>query len=263
MAYDIVPDAFDEYLQMGATTARDNLLHFYNDEMELYGREFLRQRTYTNMEKLYARYELKHGFHGMIGSIDCMDWPWENCPNAFRAQFCTDDHASDPFIILEVLASQDLWICHAFFGVFGMNNDVNVLRLSPIFNDLKSGKALKVPFVANDLTYKRGYYLTDWIYPEWSVLMNSISNPGSNDHKRIMYKTAHEATQKDVERAFGVLKTKWKIIKQPARGMTLSKIKDIMYTCVILHNMIIKDQKQTISPKFYPEVQHRNDDMIP
>nr|GEW53083.1 protein ALP1-like [Tanacetum cinerariifolium] len=62
--------------------------------------------------------------------------------------------------------------------------------------------------------------LTDGIYPQWSVLIKSIKNPGMNDHKRILYKTKHEAARKDVERAFGVLKLKWKLIKYPACGMT-------------------------------------------
>ncbi|GJZ16071.1 ALP1-like protein isoform X1 [Tanacetum coccineum] len=65
------------------------------------------------------------------------------------------------------------------------NNDVNVLRQSPVLNDLKVGKAPEVPFVANDVTYKWGYYLTDGIYPEWVVLMKSISHQESNDVKRI------------------------------------------------------------------------------
>ncbi|GJY54208.1 ALP1-like protein [Tanacetum coccineum] len=39
----------------------------------------------------------------------------------------------------------------------------------------------------------------------------------TNDHKRILYKTKHEAARKDVERAFGVLKQKWKLIKHPAQ----------------------------------------------
>ncbi|GJV02957.1 ALP1-like protein isoform X1, partial [Tanacetum coccineum] len=68
-------------------------------------------------------------------------------------------------------------------GFLGSNNDVNVLRQSPVLNDLKVGKAPEVPFVANDVTYKWGYYLTDGIYPEWVVLMKSISQPGSNDVK--------------------------------------------------------------------------------
>ncbi|GKE07843.1 ALP1-like protein isoform X1 [Tanacetum coccineum] len=80
-------------------------------------------------------------------NIDCTKWPWAQCPQAYRAQF-------------------------------GSNNDVNVSRHFPVLNDLKVGKAPEVPFVANDVTYKWGYYLTDGIYPEWAVLMKSISQPG-------------------------------------------------------------------------------------
>nr|GEV29750.1 retrovirus-related Pol polyprotein LINE-1 [Tanacetum cinerariifolium] len=142
----------------------------------------LRKPTYTDNEKLYAHHEKKHGFHWMIGCIDRTDWSWKNCSVALRAQFAMGDHGPDPFNLLEAIASQDLWICHAFFGVSGMNNDVNVLRQSPLFNDLKVGKAPDVPFVANNVTYKREYYLTDGIYPEWSILIKSISNPGANEY---------------------------------------------------------------------------------
>ncbi|GJY27837.1 RNA-directed DNA polymerase, eukaryota, reverse transcriptase zinc-binding domain protein [Tanacetum coccineum] len=61
--------------------------------MDLYGEEFLRKPTYTDMEKLYAHHEEKHGFPGMAGNIDCTDWLWENCPVAFRAQFSRDSDA--------------------------------------------------------------------------------------------------------------------------------------------------------------------------
>ncbi|GJV51397.1 ALP1-like protein [Tanacetum coccineum] len=240
MAYGAVPDSLDEYLQMGGTTARDSLRIFCKVIMNLYGEEFLRKPTYTDMEKLYTYHEEKHRFPGMLGSIDCTHWPWANCPVAYRAQFSRGDHGLDPFILLEAIASNDLWIWHAFFGVSGMNNDVNVLRQSPIFNDLKSGRAPDVPFVANNVPYKRGYYLTDGIYPQWSVLIKSIKNLGTDDHKRILYKTKHEAARKDVERAFGVLKKKWKLIKYPARGMSRRRLSDVMYTCIILHNIRLK-----------------------
>ncbi|GJW14046.1 ALP1-like protein [Tanacetum coccineum] len=172
MAYGAVPDSLDGYLQMGATTARDSLRIFCKVIMNLYGEELLRKPTYTDMEKLYAHH--KHGF-------------------------------PDLFILLEAIASQDLEIWHAFFGVSVMNNDVNVLRQSPIFNDLKLGRAPDIPFMANNVPCKRGYYLTDGIYPQWAVLIKSIKNPSTHDHKRILYKTKHEASRKDVERAFGVL----------------------------------------------------------
>ncbi|GJY92870.1 putative nuclease HARBI1 isoform X2 [Tanacetum coccineum] len=197
LAYGCVPDSLDEYLQMGATTSRDSFRIFCKVIMNLYGEELLRKPTYTDIEKLYAYHNENHGFLGMLGSIDCTNWSWANCPVAFKAQFSRGDHRPDPFILLEAIASNDLWIWHAFFGVSGMNNDVN-----------------------------------------------------------------HEAARKDVERAFGVLKQKWKIIKYPARGMTRSGLSDIMYTCLILHNMIIHDNGNAISPEFFPEEQHRDDDPV-
>ncbi|GJU77908.1 ALP1-like protein [Tanacetum coccineum] len=143
-----------------------------------------------------------------------------------------------------------------------MNNDLSVLRQSPLFNDLKSGRSPDVPFVVNNMPYKRGYYLTDGIYPQWSVLIKLIRNPGTNDHKRILYKTKQEAARKDMGRAFGVLKQNWKIIKYPARGLTRSRLSDIMYTCIILHNIIIHDNGNAISLEFFPEEQHRDDDPV-
>nr|GEV79553.1 protein ALP1-like [Tanacetum cinerariifolium] len=147
LAYGCVPDSLDEYLQMGTTTSRNSLRIFCKVIMNLYGEEFLQKPTYTEIEKLYAYHNEKHGFPGMLESIDCTNWSWANCPVVFKAQFYRGDHGPDPFILLEAMASNDLWIWHAFFGVSGMNNDVNVLRQSPLFNDLKSGRAPDVPFV--------------------------------------------------------------------------------------------------------------------
>ncbi|GJW93962.1 putative nuclease HARBI1 [Tanacetum coccineum] len=99
--------------------------------------------------------------------IDCTKWSWAQCPQAYRAQFSRGDSGSEPFILLETVALQDLWIWHAFFGVAGSHHplppppttlriiDVNVFTIkSPVLNDLKEGKAPEVPFMANDVTYK-------------------------------------------------------------------------------------------------------------
>ncbi|GJU61468.1 ALP1-like protein isoform X1 [Tanacetum coccineum] len=83
---------------------------------------------------------------------------------------------------------------------------MNVIRQSPLLNDLKVMKAPEVPIVAKDVNYRCGYYLSDGIYPEWAVLIKSISQRGANDTKRIRYKNTHEEARKDVEHALGVLK---------------------------------------------------------
>ncbi|GJS66360.1 ALP1-like protein [Tanacetum coccineum] len=239
LAYDVNVSFLDEYMQI-----------------------IFEETHGADIEKLYRHHEEKHGFSGMLGSLDCTDWEWFGCPYAFKAQYVRRDHGSNPFILLEVVASQDLWIWHAFFGVVGSNNDINVLYQSPLFNDLKTGRAPEIPFVANGVTYRCGYYLVDGIYPELAPLVKTIPEPSDDDHKRILYKQKQESARKDVERAFGVLKKKWVILANPTRALKKERIINMMYTCIILHNMIRKYKKVAISPKWFPEEAHQPEDML-
>ncbi|GJU97471.1 ALP1-like protein [Tanacetum coccineum] len=234
LAYGTVPDALDEYLQMGHAISRQSLEHFCRSIIPIFGPEFLEKPTITDIERLYAFHEEK----------------------------LRRDHGPDPFILLEAVASQDLWIWHAFFGVSGANNDINVIQRSLLLNDLKLGKAPEILFVTNDVTYPWRYYLCDGIYPEWVPFVKSVTNLSDDDHKRLRYKAMHEAARKDVERAFGVLKKQWAILATPARAYIKEKLANIMYTCIILHNMIIKDHKEAICPEWYLEEEHQPDDLI-
>ncbi|GKF96674.1 ALP1-like protein, partial [Tanacetum coccineum] len=71
----------------------------------------------------------------MLGSIDCIHWEWKKCPVSWQGQYGRGDKKY-PTIMLEVVALHDLWIWHAFFGVAGANNDINVLDNSQLFNDI-------------------------------------------------------------------------------------------------------------------------------
>jgi hypothetical protein len=58
-----------------------------------------------------------------------------------------------------------------------------------------------------------------------------------------LYAQHQESARKDVERAFGVLQKCWAIIHQPARLWERQELADIMYACIILHNMIVEDER--------------------
>ncbi|GKB51236.1 ALP1-like protein isoform X1 [Tanacetum coccineum] len=100
---------------------------------------------------VYTHHEKEHEFLGMLRSLDCTHWEWFGFPIALKGQYVRRDHGPYLFILLKLVASQDLWISHSFFGVCGANNDINIIHQSPLLNDLKQGKALEIPFVANEI----------------------------------------------------------------------------------------------------------------
>ena len=61
------------------------------------------------------------------------------------------------------------------------------------------------------------------------------------DEKHGYFKRQQEGARKDIERAFGVLQGRWGIIQQLAHAWTLNKIRKVMYMCIMLNNMILKD----------------------
>jgi hypothetical protein len=143
--------------------------------------------------------------------------------------------------MLEVVASYDLWIWHAFFGAAGSNNDINVLDQSPLFTEQLQGKAPEVQFTVNGSQYNMSYYLADGIYPEWATFVKTILRPVIAKHK--LFASFQEGERKAVERAFGVLQKRWAIIRHPARLWEREELANIMYACIILHNMIIEDER--------------------
>ncbi|XP_050233387.1 uncharacterized protein LOC126681875 [Mercurialis annua] len=150
-------------------------------------------------------------------------------------------HGREPTIILEAIASHDLRTWHAFLGLSGSHNDINVLDRSFVFSELAEGRSHPANYSINGHEYSMGYYLADGIYLSWSTLVKTIPYPQSHKHRQ--FAAAHESIRKDVERAFGVLQSRFAIVRGPARFWHGEILKDIMKACITLHNMIIEDER--------------------
>ncbi|CAA7027587.1 unnamed protein product [Microthlaspi erraticum] len=228
-------------IKIGSTTALECLCRFCKGIIQLYEQVYLRAPTQDDLQRILQVSE-KRGFPGMIGSIDCMHWEWKNCPTAWEGQFTRGDKGTTT-VILEAVASHDLWIWHAFFGCPGTLNDINVLDRSPLFDDDEQGNAPKVNSFVNQRPYDMAYYLADGIYPAYPTFVKTVRLPQSEPDK--LFAKYHEGYRKDIERVFGVLQARFQIIREPARMWDIADLQIIMRTCIILHNMIVEDERDS------------------
>ncbi|XP_058733852.1 uncharacterized protein LOC131605522 [Vicia villosa] len=78
--------------------------------------------------------------------------------------------------------------------------------------------------------------------------------------KRKLFAQHQEGARKDIERAFGVLQSRFAIIRNPARSWHLDTLQCIMNTCIILHNMIVEDERATYGGNFDFSYDHLSND---
>nr|XP_043623690.1 uncharacterized protein LOC122595403 [Erigeron canadensis] len=166
LGYGSNPDSLDDYLNMSERSSRDTLNAFCVGVVKLYRHEYLRRPTRTDTQRILDHRASYHGFPGMLGSLDCTHWAWDNCPVAWRGQYTRGDHHK-PTISLEAVASQDY------------------------------GTAPLVHCTVNGIEYQYPYYLVDEIYPRYAMFVKTISHP--TGEKRIRYAKTQEAARKDVE----------------------------------------------------------------
>jgi len=110
-----------------------------------------------------------------------------------------------------------------------------------LFVEQLRGEAPKVQYSINGREYNICYYLADDIYPEWPIFVKSIREPQSDKHK--LFAQHQEGARKDVECAFGILLSRFCILHQPACLLEQGDLENIMLACIILHNLIIEDER--------------------
>ncbi|GKD04789.1 putative nuclease HARBI1 [Tanacetum coccineum] len=205
LAYGASFDAIDGYLRMSGAVTRKSLMAFVRGIISCFGDTYLRRPNEDDLARLLYVRE-QRGFP-------------------------------------EAVASYDLWIWHAFFGTPGSCNDINVLHRSPVFSDVLEGRAPKVSYVVNGKQKNMAYYLTDGIYPSWAAFVKSITSPQIRKHR--LFAQHQEAVRKDVERAFGVLQARFAFLRRPCLIWDYEQMGQIMNACIIMHNMIVEDERET------------------
>lgn len=228
-------DSMDDYAQMGASTIYHYAKKFVDAVIWIYNSRYMRQPNAQDTQRLLKENEAR-GFPGMLGSVDCFHWAWRACPTSQAGSHV--GYRKDPTVVLQAVASYDRWIWHSYFGLGGQNNDLNVLHASGLFDRQLNNVAPPCHFQINGKNYDKGYYLGDGAYPMYGLLVKAYK-PAANN-RQLLFNRYQEAKRKDIERAFGGLKGKFGIIRNPCRYYAKSDMKAIMRACLIMHNMCVE-----------------------
>ena len=165
----------------------------------------------------------------------------ENCPRAFKGQYHNPKDGHLATISCEAVGDSQFYCWHWFPGCCGTNIDITVVDNSPLFIDiLTDNRSITLPegFEVNGVTRNWPlYYFADGIYPEWSIFVKPLPAP-VNDRERYFTKR-QMSVGKDVERLFGVLQGRFKILRHESFEWSDSILILISQVCVILHNKIV------------------------
>lgn len=241
MAYGVSGNAFRDYFQMGESTIElcaEKVAKAISHCQELRDK-YLRTYSAADARRVSALHERVHGVVGMLGSLDCMHVPWKNCPVLLQGQY-VNGKEGHPTIILEAVADYNLWFWHVAFGLPGSMNDINVWDRSELLKAMINGymSSIDFEFEIGGKSFSKLWFLVDGIYPTLSRFVQTITFPVGRMYKRFC--GWQEAARKDIERAFGVLQAKFRIVRHPVEKWYVEDIQEVVTTCVILHNMMVE-----------------------
>ncbi|KAK1601704.1 hypothetical protein QYE76_018398 [Lolium multiflorum] len=209
LSYGMAADIFDEYLRMGESTCLEAMYRFCRAVIAVFGEYYCREPTVENTRRLLSINESR-GFPGMIGSIDC---------TGSGKTFHLDGRVRTAGMRREKLSFLKL----SYLKIYGF------------------GIPPRMSYEINGNAYDKPYYLADGIYPDWATLVNTVRNPNSEKTRR--FTKMQEACRKDVERGFGVLQARWAIVRHPVRTWSLKTMHEVITCCVIMHNMIVENER--------------------
>jgi hypothetical protein len=93
--------------------------------------------------------------------------------------------------------------------------------MDPMIHSLLNGDFGRMSYSVAGEDFSILYFLVDGIYPHWASFIGPISSPTSTAEAK--FSKAQEAARKDVERLFGVVKGRFKIIRSGNRVEYWSK----------------------------------------
>lgn len=185
------------------------------------------------------------GFPGACGSVDGVQIAWEGCPFGLRNS-CIGKEGF-PTLGFNVTVDHECRVIHCGEAFMGRFNDKTKVRYDEYVRRLREGRyeGFTYKVYAADGSQVRcvtPYLICDNGYHRWKNLMPPYKT--TSNVSLAVWSKHLESTRKDVERTFGCVKKRFRIVKVPLLFQDAKFINDIFVTCLVLHNKLLTFDQQ-------------------
>jgi hypothetical protein len=233
-------DDIAEATLMGETTARRAFHLFCENFVTHFYDKYVYRPKDQQLKKVLEVFG-KMGLPGCIGSTDCVHLKWDRCPVSLN-QVCS---GKEGYLSLAYSCTVDHHrrILGSTSSFYGARNDKTIVRHDTYITDVRNKKVHEEVeydmFINGVLKRVKGvYYLCDGGYHRWSCMINPIKHTISRGDR--LWSEWVESTRKDVECTFGILKSRWRFLRNGIVLQNQSSIDFAFFTCCILHNLILE-----------------------
>ena len=191
--------------------------------------------TREDIQNSIDEFEEKYGIPQIVGAIDGCHIEINAPPRNREDYYNRKQHYS---VVLQGIVDSNLKFLHASVGYPGSIHDSRVLRLSGIYDQAESEQILSAPIRDLGGTNIRPLIVGDSAYPLSSWLIKPYQDRGHLPRDERKFNVKLSALRSVVERAFGMLKGRWRIVMKKIEQKVPNVTKATIAACV-LHNICI------------------------
>ena len=181
-------------------------------------------------------FEESYGIPQIMGAIDGCHIEINAPPDNHEDYFNRKQHYS---VNLQGIVDSNLKFIHASVGYPGSIHDARVLRLSGLYELAENEQILSGPTCNINGTEIRPLLAGDSAYPLTNWLVKPYPDRGRLTPEQRKFNVKFSALRSVVERAFGMLKARWRIALKKVEQKTSTLKKTVIAACV-LHNICIE-----------------------
>lgn len=180
------------------------------------------------MQDVINKFSERNGFPGIVGALDGTHIRIRK-PNNHSASYI--NRKGFPSLQLQAVCKPDLTFSHVFTGYPGSCHDSRVLKNSDLWQN-----GLQLCNIQNHIIADAAYPLRRW-------LLTPFRDNGHLTAEQRRYNHYHSSNRVVIERAFALLKGRFRRLNQLDTN-TIETAVDIIMACCVLHNICIKNHDE-------------------